>query len=116
MQFCSIKEQTPQLDRPDICWRDVPEVFVIGSKSPNRHGDQRARVTIIRRLVNLAAEDKNDKKHQEGAPTTTDVIWHPSGSYGYSLEWVAGAIKSKQSEPKDKTKIAAFCSKLQRQI
>jgi hypothetical protein len=32
-------QQTPQLDRPDICWRDVPEGCVTGSKNPYRHGD-----------------------------------------------------------------------------
>jgi hypothetical protein len=32
-------QQTPQLDRPDICWRDVPEGRVTDSKNPYRHGD-----------------------------------------------------------------------------
>jgi hypothetical protein len=33
----------------------------------------------------------NDKKHREGAPTTTAVVWHPSDSCAYSLEWAAGS-------------------------
>jgi hypothetical protein len=32
-------QQTPQLDMPDICWRDVPEGCVTGSKKPYWHGD-----------------------------------------------------------------------------
>jgi hypothetical protein len=48
-----------------------------------------------RRSVALAAENKNDTKHWEGALTTTEVVWHPSGSYGYSLEWVAGSHQAR---------------------
>jgi hypothetical protein len=55
-------KQTPQLDRPDISWRDVPEGCVTGSKNPYWHGDRGARVAIIRRSADLAAEGKNDKK------------------------------------------------------
>jgi hypothetical protein len=32
-------QQTPQLDRHDISWRDVPEGCVTGSKNPYWHGD-----------------------------------------------------------------------------
>ena len=55
-----------------------------------------------RRSVDLAAEDKNDKKPREGAPTTTDVVWHLSCSYGYSLKWVAGShqVRTKTNKKK----------------
>jgi hypothetical protein len=49
----------------------VPEGCVTGIKSLYWHGDRGARVAISRRFVDLTAENKNDKKHQEGAPTTT---------------------------------------------
>jgi hypothetical protein len=70
---------------------NMPEGSVTRSKNPHWHGDRGARVAIRRRPVDLSAEDKNDKKHREGAPTTTEVVWHPSGGDGYSLEWVAGS-------------------------
>jgi hypothetical protein len=52
------------------------------------------------RSVDLAAEGKNDKKHREGAPTTTEVVWYPSGTHGYSLEWVAGShqVRTKKNK------------------
>jgi hypothetical protein len=50
-------------------------------------------------LANLAKKDKNGNKHREGAPATTEVFWHPSGSHGYSPE----AMKSEQNEKKFKT-------------
>jgi hypothetical protein len=81
-------EKYQSIDGPVICWRDEHEGSVTVSRGTYRHGYHGAIVTISWRLVDLAAEDKNDKKNRERAPSTTQVVWHPSGSYGYSLEWV----------------------------
>jgi hypothetical protein len=43
-------QQTPQLDMPDICWRDVPEGCFTVSKNPYRHRD-RSRGKICHKQV-----------------------------------------------------------------
>jgi hypothetical protein len=110
-------QQTPQLDRPDICWREVPEGCVTGSKNPfgmEIEGQESplagGRLIWPQRTIMTRNMEKGLLPPQMSSGTllaAMATVWNG----------LSEAIKSEQSGTKNKKKFAVFCSNIQqRQI